>query len=119
MAKEFLIDNAQNVVRPTRSERRLNRAITNANDTNNTPYLNENNNYRLHESDNADMHQNSENGLSEGIVEDHWNEQDNEDIQQDIGNRTSVFVPDSVPTAIQEQVQVKKFPIRRSHKKKY
>eukprot|EP00795_Rhopilema_esculentum_P004164 gene4164-biopygen11942 len=118
LAEELLIDNAQNVARPTRSERRPNRAITNANDANNTPHLNENNNSSLHESDNADMHQNSENRFKEGIVEDHWNKQSNEDIQEDIGNRTPVFVPDSVPTAIQEQVQVKKFPIRRSRKKK-
>ncbi|XP_065064039.1 uncharacterized protein K02A2.6-like [Rhopilema esculentum] len=118
LAEELLIDNAQNVARPTRSERRPNRAITNANDANNTPHLNENNNSSVHESDNADMHQNSENRFKEGIVEDHWNKQSNEDIQEDIGNRTPVFVPDSVPTAIQEQVQVKKFPIRRSRKKK-
>eukprot|EP00795_Rhopilema_esculentum_P017886 gene17886-biopygen2051 len=106
LAEELLIDNAQNVARPTRSERRPNRAITNANDANNTPHLNENNNSSLHESDNADMHQNSENRFKEGIVEDHWNKQSNEDIQEDIGNRTPVFVPDSVPTAIQEQPRI-------------
>eukprot|EP00795_Rhopilema_esculentum_P002188 gene2188-biopygen11255 len=118
LAEELLTDKAQNVARPTRSERRPKRAIINANDANNTRYLNENNNSRLHESDNADMHQNSENRLNEGIVKDHWNEQNNEDIQEVIGNRTPVFVPDSLPTAIQEQVQMKEFPIRRSRKKR-
>ena len=115
---ELPIDNAnaQPVASPTRSERRPN--ITNANDANSNPISNENNNNRLHENDNSNIQGSSENSLNEENIEDHLNEENNEDSQENLCDGTPVFVPDTVPTAIQEEVQAKRLPVRRHRKKK-
>ena len=99
--------NAQPVASPTLSERRPN--ITNANDANGIPISNENNNNRLHENDNSNIQGSSENSL---------NEENNEDSQENLCDGTPVFVPDTVPTAIQEKVQAKRLPVRRHRRKK-
>ena len=115
---ELPIDNAntQPVASPTRSERRPN--ITNANDANSNPISNENNNNRLHENDNSNIQGSSGNSLNEENIEDHLNEENNEDSQENLCDGTPVFVPDTVPTAIQEEVQAKRLPVRRHRKKK-
>ena len=115
---ELPIDNAnaQPVASPTRSERRPN--ITNANDANGNPISNENNNNRVHENDNSNIQGSSENSLNEENIEDHLNEENNEDSQENLGDGTPVFVPDTVPTAIQQKVQAKRLPVRRHRKKK-
>ena len=115
---ELPIDNAnaQPVASPTRSDRRPN--IANANDANSNPISNENNNNRLHENDNSNIQGSSENSLNEENIDDHLNEENNEDSQENLCDGAPVFVPDTVPTAIQEKVQAKRLPVRRHSKKK-
>ena len=72
----------------------------------------------MQENDNADLQDNNENSSSEETVEDHLIEENNEGAQGNIGNGIPVFVPDSIPTAIQGKVQVKRLPVRRNRKKK-
>ena len=93
-------------------------AQTNANDANGIPISSQNNNNKWLENDNSNIQNISENSLNEGNFEDHLNEEDNEDLKENLCDETPVFVPDTVPTTIQENVQAKSFPVRRHRKRK-
>ena len=82
------------------------------------PIFNENDNNKFHENDNSNIHKRNENSSNEENIEDHLNEDGNEKSQENLCDGTPGFVPDTVPTAIQGKVQVRKLPVKRRHKKK-
>ncbi len=147
LTQDVPTDNAQNVVGPTRSNRRLSRANANAGDAN-IVFPNSNNNSSMHENDNTRVHENHENddmprmhesnnnrshgnnnarrhemngnNLQQGSrnTESHSSEENNEDAQGNVDAEVPTFVPDAVPTAIRGNIQVERLAGRGSRKKK-